>query len=102
MQSVLADRGVQAALGSAALFGAGTPAAKLLLCSGVSAWLLAGRLYTGSGVGLTLIRVLRRAPRVHLQPHDLPALIGAVVLGGIGGPALLLAGTCPPPARRCS
>jgi hypothetical protein len=60
----LRSRGVQAALLSAVLFGAGTPAAKLLLDS-VSPWPLAG-LLTGSGIGLGRIRLIRRSPRVHL------------------------------------
>jgi hypothetical protein len=61
----LRSRGVQAALLSAVLFGAGTPAAKLLLDS-VSPWLLAGLLCSGSGIGLGRIRLIRRSPRVHL------------------------------------
>ena len=47
--------GVMAALGAAVLFGAGAPAAKLLLGS-MSPWLLAGLLYLGSGIGLALAR----------------------------------------------
>jgi len=46
--------GVAAGLVAAALFGAGTPAAKLLLGS-VSPWTLAGILYLGSGLGLGAI-----------------------------------------------
>jgi len=53
---------VRAALGSALLFGAGTPLAKLLLAD-VSPWLLAGLLYTGSGLGLAAFRLASRAPR---------------------------------------
>lgn len=44
---------VLAALGSAALFGASTPLAKLLV-DGLSPFLLAGLLYRGSGLGLSL------------------------------------------------
>ena len=61
--------GVAAALGAAALFGAGTPLAKLLLDS-VSPWLLAGLLYLGSGLGLTLYRKLTGAPAVRLAPRE--------------------------------
>ena len=50
--------GVVAALLAAALFGAGTPLAKALL-GGAQPWMLAGLLYLGSGIGLT---VLRAAP----------------------------------------
>ena len=49
------------ALGSAALFGASTPLAKLLLGGGVDPWLLAGLLYLGSGVGLALALLARGA-----------------------------------------
>src|SRR5437867_6875437 len=47
------------ALLSAALFGASTPAAKMLLGS-VSPWLLAGLLYLGSGVGLGAAVLVQR------------------------------------------
>lgn len=46
------------ALGAAALFGASTPLAKLLGLN-LSPVLLAGLLYLGSGVGLTLVRLIR-------------------------------------------
>jgi len=49
----LKQPGVRAAFGAALLFGAGTPLAKLLLHS-VNPWLLAGLLYLGSGIGLTI------------------------------------------------
>ena len=72
------DRGVQAALGAAVLFGAGTPLAKLLLAADVSPWLLAGLLYAGSGVGLGLYRLIRRPGRVRIAPGELPWLAGAI------------------------
>jgi hypothetical protein len=56
----LRQAGVPAAFGAALLFGAGTPLAKWLL-TGVDPWLLAGLLYLGSGVGLTLYRRIVRA-----------------------------------------
>ena len=49
----ISNPGISAALGAAVLFGAGTPLAKHLLSS-ISPWLLAGLLYLGSGIGLTL------------------------------------------------
>lgn len=55
--------GVAASLAAALLFGAAAPLAKLLLAQ-VSPWLLAALLYLGSGIGLWLLRRLRRAPRV--------------------------------------
>ena len=47
-------RGILLALASAALFGASTPLAKLLLGS-MDPWLLAGLLYLGSGLGLAAV-----------------------------------------------
>ena len=99
MKSVLGlQPGVGAALGAALLFGAGTPLAKLLL-EGIGPWLLAGLLYLGSGLGLTLLRVLRRsAPRARLAPGEWPWLAGAVVAGGVVGPVLLMWGLLGMPA----
>lgn len=59
MKSSLSWPGAPMALASAALFGASTPLAKLLLGDGVDAWLLAGLLYLGSGVGLGLVHLTR-------------------------------------------
>ena len=97
----LRNPGVRAGLASALLFGAGTPLAKLLL-GDVSPWLLAGLLYLGSGLGLSLYRVLRRAPRVRLHGTDLLRLAGAVVFGGMLGPVLLLVGLSAMPASGAS
>lgn len=97
----LAQRGVQAALVSAALFGAATPLAKLLL-GDISPWLLAGLLYCGSGLGLTLWRVLRRTPRVRLARHDWWPLAGAVIAGGMVAPVLLMVGLAGMPASGAS
>ena len=70
------------ALGSAFLFGASTPIAKLLL--GVTdPLLLAGLLYLGSGFGLTVVYGLRRGqPEASLSGRDLRWLAGAVFFGG--------------------
>ncbi|MGJ7509879.1 DMT family transporter [Variovorax sp. GT1P44] len=89
--NALTNRGVLAAIGAAALFGAGTPVAKLLLAHS-SPWLLAGLLYLGSGAGLWLWRLLSRAPRVRLRRGELGWMAGAVVTGGMLGPVLLLTG----------
>lgn len=85
------------AMASAALFGASTPMAKLLLGGGVDPWLLAGLLYAGSGLGLGvfyLARHLRGQPvgEAQLQRGDLPWLGLVVLSGGIMGPVLLMAG----------
>lgn len=97
----LRQPGVMPALIAALLFGAGTPLAKLLLES-VSPWLLAGLLYLGSGIGLTLYRLLSRAPAVHLPRDEAPWLAGAIVAGGIIGPVLLMLGLTGMPASGAS
>lgn len=75
--------------------------AKLLLGS-VSPWLLAGLLYLGSGLGLSLYRLLSRAPAVRLPARDLPWFAGAVLAGGVVGPVLLMAGLTGIPAANAS
>jgi drug/metabolite transporter (DMT)-like permease len=74
--------GVGAALGAALLFGAGTPLAKLLLAS-TSPWLLAGLLYLGSGLGLTLVRLLRRSEPGPFTGRQLRAGLAAPCLRGV-------------------
>jgi drug/metabolite transporter (DMT)-like permease len=83
-------RAIAYALLSAALFGASTPFAKLLVGS-IPPLALAGLLYLGSGVGLAAWFALRRrSPNLSLR--DLPWLAAGIVLGGIIGPALLMYG----------
>ena len=83
--------GVPSALGAALLFGAGTPLAKWLLGT-IDPWLLAGLLYFGSGVGLTLYRYVQHAPAVRLSRQELPWFAGAIVTGGMIAPVLLMIG----------
>lgn len=97
----LRNTGVQAGIASALLFGAGTPVAKLLL-GDVSPWLLAGLLYVGSGVGLGVYRLIRRAARVRLQRREILPLAGAVFFGGVVGPVLLMFGLSNMPASGAS
>jgi drug/metabolite transporter (DMT)-like permease len=99
--SGLRNIGVQSALLSAVLFGAGTPLAKQLL-GDVSPWMLAGLLYTGSGIGLGIYRLVRRAPRVHLGRRELLPLAGAITVGGVIAPILLLVGLSSMPAAGAS
>ncbi|MEN5179236.1 DMT family transporter [Comamonas testosteroni] len=89
--NALTNRGVLAALGAAALFGAGTPAVKLLL-EHASPWLLAGILYLGSGIGLLIYRLMIHASPVELKSNELGWLGGAVIAGGMLGPLLLMTG----------
>ncbi|HET6598933.1 MAG TPA: EamA family transporter [Burkholderiaceae bacterium] len=86
------------ALGAALLFGASTPLAKLLVGE-TPPLLLAGLLYLGSGLGLGALLLARRvlgpagdAARWTIPRRDLPWLLGAIVAGGMAGPALLMAG----------
>lgn len=94
--------GPMLALGSAFLFGASTPIAKLLLGI-IDPLLLAGLLYLGSGTGLALLATGRRSLQLEgseapLRARDLPWLGAVVLFGGILGPALLMWGLTLTPA----
>jgi drug/metabolite transporter (DMT)-like permease len=91
-------RAILLALLSAVLFGASTPAAKLLLGT-VDPTVLAGLLYCGAGLGVALLRRVGRLALVQTTPSevglsgkDAPYLAGAIAAGGIAGPLLLMAG----------
>ena len=93
-------RSATPALVAALLFGASTPLAKLLV-GDVTPLLLAGLLYLGSGLGLCLLLVLRRLRRekgdhaseaLRIPRAELPWLLGAILFGGVLGPALLMLG----------
>src|SRR5512143_3132456 len=93
-------RGVGFALLAALLFGLSTPLAKPLL-TGVSSVLLAGLLYLGSGLGLSILWSVRRLMGTQgpaLTASDIPWLGGAVLFGGIAGPVLLMVGLGTTPA----
>jgi len=91
------QKGVTVALASAVLFGMSTPLAKILV-GAVSPLVLAGLLYAGSGLGLSLILASRHlwAPRESLM--SLPRrgewlwLAGAIFFGGVAGPVALTYG----------
>lgn len=87
------------ALGAAALFGAATPVAKILL-GGVPPFMVAGLFYLGSGIGLGGVILLRSGPKQSngLSARELPWLAGAIVAGGVAGPALLMLGLTSTPA----
>ena len=99
--------GVVYALASAALFGASTPLAKLLV-SEVSPVLLAGLLYLGSGIGLSGWLLFRSRDKrsdvkeASLQRADLPWLAASILFGGVVGPVLLMAGLAVTPAADAS
>jgi drug/metabolite transporter (DMT)-like permease len=96
------------ALGSAALFGASTPFAKLLLGDGLNPWLLAGSLYLGSGIGLTVARIVLpgrfagRQNEASLRRIDLPWLGLVILIGGAFGPILLIIGLSTTPASSAA
>jgi drug/metabolite transporter (DMT)-like permease len=99
--------GVSFAVAAAILFGASTPFSKILL-GRTDPVLLAGMLYLGSGVGLTVWWLLRRRLRSHsakeaaLKATDLPWLAGAILSGGVVGPVLLMMGLRATPASSAS
>lgn len=111
------QRGIVHALLAAMLFGASTPLAKLLTQQ-VSPVLLAGLLYAGSGLGLTIWLGGRALCRRRLKSHDLIRmandpyagwrrqdagwLAGAIFCGGIVAPLLLLAGLRSMPASSAA
>lgn len=95
------------ALASAALFGASTPLAKLLLGEGLGPLLLAGLFYLGSGVGLAAISLVQRAGRgarreAPLRRADLPWLALVVLFGGVIGPVLLMIGLATTPGSAAA
>jgi drug/metabolite transporter (DMT)-like permease len=99
---------VLAALASAALFGVSTPAAKALLGM-VDPVVLAGLFYCGAGIGIAVLRALAapilNAPRARQQPlarRDYGWLAGAIALGGVAGPVLLMLGLSRTPAATAS
>lgn len=93
-------RSAAPSLAAALLFGASTPFAKLLV-GNVAPLLLAGLLYLGSGLGLCLLLALRQLRQkdgehtpnaLRIPRAELPWLLGAIVFGGVLGPALLMLG----------
>ena len=88
--------GAAQALAAAALFGASTPLAKRLL-DDVHPVMLAGLLYLGSGLGLSLLKLARgwtgrRGGEAPLRRADWPWLGLAVLAGGVVAPVLLMLG----------
>jgi len=96
LESAAPSRGPTFALAAAALFGLSTPFAKLI-GEDLNAFLLAGLLYLGSGLGLAVWRYgLRGAAdgpkEAVLQRADLSWMAAVVLFGGILGPAFLMFG----------
>jgi drug/metabolite transporter (DMT)-like permease len=95
-RSFVHSPGAALGLASAALFGASTPLAKLLLGE-MDPWLLAGLLYLGSGIGLAVVHLGRRflgiePPDAPLRRNDFPWLAAVILAGGVVAPLLLMLG----------
>ena len=84
--------GLALALLSAVLFGASTPASKLLLES-LEPFQLAGLLYVGAALGMAPVVALERrsGARLRLDRANALRLGGAVLFGGVVAPVLLMA-----------
>ncbi|HKV99292.1 MAG TPA: DMT family transporter [Vicinamibacterales bacterium] len=93
------------AVAAAVLFGVSTPIAKALLGDFPPVG-LAGLLYLGSGLGLLVLTVLRRATGVAteapIRRGDLPWLGAVVLAGGVVGPVLLMTGLAATAASTAS
>jgi drug/metabolite transporter (DMT)-like permease len=93
------NRGVLNALAAAVLFGASTPLAKTLVGE-VQPVLLAGLLYAGSGLGLGVGLLFRRAVLGSKSPDEfawpprpeIGWLAAAILFGGVLGPISLMLG----------
>jgi len=81
------------ALSSAILFGLATPISKTLL-GGITPFQLAGLLYLGAALGLLPRVISTRGYRkvLRMNRENRVRLLGAIVLGGVGGPLALLFG----------
>ncbi len=95
--------GIGTTLGAAMVFGASTPFAKQL-GEGVNPLIVAGLLYFGSGLGLSIsLGVVRSTGRESaLERSDARALAVVLVFGGMLAPALLLLGLRTTPAASAS
>src|SRR5215469_7405157 len=97
---MIGRKGIRDALLAAVLFGLSAPIAKILVGS-VSPQSLAGLLYIGSGIGLTILALFRSGSTradAGLKAADLPFLTGAIAFGGIAAPVLLMFGLQRTPA----
>lgn len=88
-----ARQSILSALAAALLFGASVPLAKVL-AGDLSPILLAGLLYLGSGAGLYIARGIRDRGFAlpPLSSKEWCWLTGAIALGGVIGPVLLITG----------
>ena len=84
--------GVAYALGAASLFGASTPAAKLLLRD-LSPLMLTALLYLGAAIALSAYRLFAsRSREARISRRDFAPICGVIFFGGIAGPILMFLG----------
>lgn len=86
---------------AAALFGASTPASKLLLAD-IGPMTLAGFLYLGAGLFALPFSRHGGSPQSRRSRKNLLCLTGAVLAGGVAGPLLMLFGLSLSPAASAS
>ncbi|WP_407307107.1 EamA family transporter [Desulfosporosinus sp. SB140] len=94
------------ALVAGALFGASTPISKLLLGE-IAPTLMVSFLYLGSGIGLFLLRYVQSSDtsfsaEARLTKNDWPWITGAVLVGGIIAPIVLMFSLKNTPAATAS
>lgn len=93
------------ALLAALFFGASAPISKLLL-GDVPPVLMAAFLYLGSGIGISLIKVVQRISSHHreagIKSPDVKWLAGAIISGGITAPIVLMISLKNTPASTAS
>lgn len=89
-------------LASAALFGASTPASKLLLDGRVGPLTLAGLLYLGAGIATLPFSLSGGSAERRRDGANLRRLAGAVLFGGVLGPIALLVGLQTAPSASVS
>ena len=93
------------ALLAALFFGASAPISKLLL-GDVHPVLMAAFLYLGSGIGISLTRLLQRISpnerEAEIKSPDIKWLAGAIISGGIAAPIILMISLKNTPASTAS
>jgi drug/metabolite transporter (DMT)-like permease len=92
---------------AATLFGASAPVAKMLLGK-IEPIPLAAFLYLGSGAGVLLFKAVRRVgsgperTEARIRTVDIPWLVGAVAVGGVAAPVVLMFSLRTTPASTAS
>jgi drug/metabolite transporter (DMT)-like permease len=87
-------RGIPLALGAGVLFGLSAPLSKLIV-SGMDPIALAGVLYLGAFLAMSIGRLLGVTRGLHSEPlrhSDAPFVLAMIVVGGVAAPILLMFG----------